>query len=83
MLDQAFGQSRRPGPDVPFLTLSPSPSLIERFSSCDSYTLALPDWHGIFLFYFGARVRFLWYLLPSAVTSVLNFFEIFKWLLVE
>jgi len=84
MLDQAFGQSRRPGLDVLFHTLSPSSSLIESFSSCDSSI------HSLFLIgtAFSSFISVLvfdfcgTYFLLS-VTSVLDFFELFEWFLVE
>jgi len=84
MRDQAPGQLRRPGPDVLFLTLSPSSLLIERFSSCDSSI------HSLFLIgtafaSFISVLAFDFYGTCSllSVTSVLDCFELFEWLLVE
>jgi len=84
MLDQALGQSRRPGPDVLFLTLSPSSSLIERFSSCDSSIHSLFLIGTAFCSFISVRAFDFYgtcFLMP--VTSVLDYFELFEWLLVE
>jgi hypothetical protein len=84
MLDQALGQSKKPGPGVLFLTLSPSSSLIERFSSCDSSIHSLfligttfSSFISVLVFDFYGTCFLL------SVTSVLNLFELFEWLLVE
>jgi hypothetical protein len=83
MRDQALGQSRRPGPDVLFLTFSPSSSLIQSFSSFDSSIhslfligMALSSLISVLVFEFYGTCFLL------SVTSVLDFFELFEWLLV-